>query len=112
MRATNSKQESQGSGTYEASLLWVQSCVGHQGHGDGESVLACTELPDQAGLGSGSQMEMDNEMSGLWQGSLRVLGEPEKSCVGGEENQGRVQKREKGRSEGVKQRRGRHAGRA
>ena len=98
---------------YEASLLWAQSCVGHQGHGDGKSVLACMELPDQARLGSGRQMEMDNEMSGLWQGSLRGLGEPKMpGCVGGEENQGRVQKREKGRSEGVKQRRGRHAGRA
>ena len=56
---------------------------------------------------------MDNERSGLWPGSLRGLGEPEKLCVGGRKTkEGSKRERKGGRSENIKQRRGRHAGRA
>lgn len=56
---------------------------------------------------------MDNERSGLWPGSLRGLGEPEKLCVGGRKTKERSKRERKGgRSENIKQRRGSHAGRA
>lgn len=58
-------------------------------------------------------MEMDNEMSGLWPGSLRGLGEPEKLCVGGRKTkEGSKRERKGGRSENMKQRRARCAGSA
>lgn len=56
---------------------------------------------------------MDNETSGLWPGSLRGLGEPEKLCVGGRKTkEGFKRERKGGRSKNIKQRRGRRAGRA